>query len=103
MSDDMILVPAARLKELEEAEKTLCTMKEKQREKTRSDKTKMDRLKLLNERHKADPEAHRKHALEKYHENKDAINARRREARRLKREAAKAAAGAGEEGPAASP
>lgn len=83
MSDDMILVSAARFKELEALEASIPAMLEK----SHGNGWK-DRLKILDAKRKADPEAYSKHKLEQYHKNKDAINARRRELRKLKKAAA---------------
>jgi altronate dehydratase len=74
-----VLVPIARLRELEALEEKIKT-------------TRKERLMLLREREKKDPEPHKKKVLENYHKNKEAINAQRREAYRLKKAAAAAAA-----------
>lgn len=54
-----------------------------------------ERIHKLHEQRKVDPAAYSKKVLEKYHKNKEEINARRREAYRAKKENAGAAAGAG--------
>lgn len=74
-----VTIPAARLAELEAIE-----AKYKSRNK--------GRLIMLRERQKANPDTNRKRALDRYHEKRDEINARRRELRRQKREAEAAAA-----------
>lgn len=51
-------------------------------------------IESLREKYTPPPEVHAKRMLEKYHKNKEEINARRRERYRLKKEAAKAAGGA---------
>jgi hypothetical protein len=80
---DMVLVPAARLKELEEIESHLPELIEKARVEGG-----MDRLKMLHEKRKADPAADSKKALERYYKNRDDICAKRRAAYKAKKEAA---------------
>lgn len=77
-----VLVPAERLKALEELEA-------KTKAKNAATITQL-REKYFN------PEQHAKKMLEKYHANKEEINAKRREAYRLKKEAAAKAAAAAE-------
>ena len=77
-----VLVPAERLKALEELEA-------KTKAKNAAD---LLRLKGL----PRDVDKHKKTVLAKYHENKEEINAKRREAYRLKKEAAAKAAAAAE-------
>jgi hypothetical protein len=74
-----VLVPIERLRALEALETELPSIinKAKQEEKK-------ERLAKLHER---DPEVHRKHMLEYYHEHKEEINAKRRERRLKKKEA----------------
>jgi len=71
-----VLVPIERLRALEALE---AKIKESRNE----------RLLLLREKEKANPEPHKKKVLENYHKNKDEINARRREAYKAKKEVAK--------------
>jgi hypothetical protein len=73
-----VLVPIERLRALEALE-------------TKVKDSRKDRLVLLREKEKADPEPHKKKVLENYHKNRDEINARRREAYKLKKEASKRA------------
>jgi len=47
------------------------------------------RLSILREKEKADPEPHKKKVLENYHKNKDEVNKRRREAYKQKKNAEK--------------
>ena len=47
------------------------------------------RLSILREKEKADPEPHKKKVLENYHKNKDEVNKRRREAYKQKKDAEK--------------
>lgn len=76
----LVSVPLERLRALEALEAQLPVLLEK----TKADRDK-ERLAILNETR--DPLAHSKKMLEKYHNNKEEINARRREAYRLKKEA----------------
>jgi hypothetical protein len=48
-----------------------------------------ERLKELSQRHKENPEEHRQKALKRYYKNKEEINAKRREAYKLKKESEK--------------
>ena len=75
-----VLVPLERLRALEALE-------------SKVKESRKDRLVLLREKEKADPEPHKKKVLENYHKNRDEINARRREAYKLKKEASKKAGG----------
>jgi hypothetical protein len=82
-TSDMVLIPAARLKELEEIES--------------KQKAYIGRLKTLHETR--DPAEHSKKVLEKYYEKKEEINARRRAAYKAKKAAASTiatAAGSGD-------
>ena len=54
----------------------------------------MDRLKALHQKQKENPKQHSENMLKRYHLKKEEINARRREAYRLKKEAKLAGAGA---------
>lgn len=75
--DGFVLVSAERLRALEALETK-----------------KRDSLLKLKERNKEHPEENTNRVLKHYHKNKDAINAKRREAYRLKKEAEAAAAAA---------
>jgi len=50
-----------------------------------------ERLELLRKRERENPEPHSKKVLEKYHKNKEEINAKRREAYKAKKEAERVA------------
>jgi len=76
-----VLVPIERLRALESLEASLPDIIEKA--KAERDK---EKLQILRDKEKANPEPHRKKVLENYHKNKDEINARRREAYKLKKE-----------------
>ena len=73
-AEGMVLVSAERLRALE-------ALEAKQR----------DTLLKLREKDKENPQEHSKRVLKHYHKNKDAINEKRREAYRLKKEAEAAA------------
>lgn len=77
MTDETVSISVSRLKELEGLEA-------KQHKK-------MDRLKMLEERRKADPEKYNKKTLEYYHKHRDEINAKRRAIRAAKKAASGAA------------
>jgi len=81
-----VLVPLDRLRHLEALEAGLPEMLAK----AKSDRDK-EKLDALHAKQKADPNYSKK-VLEKYHKNKEDINARRREAYKAKKESA---AGAG--------
>jgi len=76
----LVSIPLERLRALEALEAQLPVLLEK----TKADRDK-ERLAEFNA--SRDPVAHSKKVLEKYHKNKEEINARRREAYRLKKEA----------------
>ena len=78
---EMVTISAARLAEL---------LKTETRFKARAHAN----IDSLREKYTPPPEVHAKRMLEKYHKNKEEINARRRERYRLKKEAAAAAAAA---------
>ena len=82
-----VLVPLERLRALEALEAGLPDMLAKA--KAERDK---ERLESLNASRKLDPKKYSNSVLEKYHINKEEINARRREAYKVKKAAA---AGAG--------
>ena len=71
-----VLVPLERLRALESLE-------------TKVTEQRNQRLASLREKEKANPEPHKKKVLENYHKNKEAVNNRRREAYKLKKEADK--------------
>jgi len=77
-----VLVPLERLQALEALEASLPELLAKA--KTDRDK---EKLEALHAKQKADPNYSKK-VLEKYHKNKEEINARRREAYKAKKEAA---------------
>jgi hypothetical protein len=85
-----ILVPIERLRALEALEAELPTLLAKA--KAERDK---EKLEALHAARKANPQEYSKKVLEKYHKNKDEINARRREAYKLKKEAQKTESAAG--------
>jgi hypothetical protein len=82
-AEGFVLVPLERLRALEAMEAEL------HRRKT-AEEHDADRFKMLRERDKASPEAHAKRTMKYYEVHKDEINARRREKRRLAKEAAAA-------------
>lgn len=77
-----VLVPLERLRALEALEAEMPARIAKAKEER--DK---ERFAALHEREKMNPEPHRKKVLENYHKNKEAINARRREAYKAKKAA----------------
>jgi len=77
-----VLVPLERLRALEALEASLPELLAK----AKSDRDK-EKLDALHAARKADPEKFSKKALEKYHKNKEEINARRREAYKAKKKA----------------
>lgn len=82
----MVSVPLERLRALEALEASLPDVIAK----AKADAIKTDkkeRLDKLTAPRKADPKTYSSQVLKKYHENKDEINARRREAYKLKKEA----------------
>jgi len=82
-----VWVSVERLRALEALEAQMPSLLEKA--KTERDKEKLD---TLHAKQKADP-TYSKKVLEKYHKNKEEINARRREAYKAKKEAATKVAG----------
>ena len=78
-----VLVSIERLRALEALEAGLPAMLEKAKSVANK-----DRLVALHEKEKTNPEPHKKKVLENYHKNKTDINARRREAYKLKKAAA---------------
>ena len=86
VSGAFITIPLERLRALEALEAEMPARIEaalKQRD--------AEKLARLHAKQVENPEPHRKKMLEKYHSNKDEINARRREAYKRKKEAEKAA------------
>jgi len=75
-----VLVPLERLRALEALEASLPELLAK----TKAERDK-ERLLELHAKAKADPKAHSKTVLAKYHKNKVEINARRREAYKAKK------------------
>ena len=84
----MVSVPLERLRALEALEASLPEVIAK----AKADRDK-ERLTMLHEKQKTNPEPNRVRVLANYHKNKEEVNAKRREAYRLKKEAAAAAAG----------
>jgi len=84
-----VTVSADRLKALEELEATLPSLLAKAKEEAVTE-AKKERLQKLNDKRKADPKAHSDSVLKKYYENKEEINAKRREAYQAKKAAAAA-------------
>lgn len=79
----MILVSAARFKELEQLEAELPA-----RIADAVTAANAEKLRKLHDKRKADPKAYSDKVLKKYHENKEEINKRRREMRLAKKLAA---------------
>ena len=88
MATPMVSVPLERLRALEALEASLPDLLAK----AKADRDK-ERLTTLHEKQKTDPEPNRVRVLANYHKNKEEVNAKRREAYRLKTEAAASAAG----------
>ena len=76
----MVTIPESRLKELEAIEAKLSKHKT-------AEEYDAERFKMLRERDKADPKVANKRALKYYELHKEEINAKRREQRRLAKEA----------------
>lgn len=79
-TEELVTIPISRLRRLEELEAEMALLK------TAAEHD-ADRLKILRERDKANPSAVTKRTLKHYESHKDEINAKRREAYRLKKEA----------------
>ena len=77
-----VLVPLERLRALEALEAGIPEMLEKA--KAERDK---ERLMILHAKQKSNPEPNRIRVLANYHKNKEEVNAKRREAYKLKNEA----------------
>jgi len=73
------LVPTERLRELEALEAEISKKKT-------AEEHDADRFKMLRERDKANPEKHVQRTMNWYEKNKESINAKRREKRRLEKE-----------------
>lgn len=80
--EDLVTITRAELDELRKLKEDLPAMLEKAKQEGG-----MDRLRMLNERNKENPEEHRRKAKEYYELKKDKILAKRREAYRLKKAA----------------
>jgi len=89
-TEPMVLVSEKRLRELEALEASLPTLVSKAVKDMEATKI---RLKALRENHPTPPAEKNRRVLEHYHKNKDEINARRRAARKAKREAAGGSSG----------
>jgi len=83
--NELVTVSAARLRELEALEAGLSERIEKAKQEAIASRD-AERFRILHEKQKANPEPNKKRTLETYHKNKDEINAKRREAYRLKKE-----------------
>ena len=83
--NELVTVSVARLRELEALEASIPELLKKKEEEA-IEKDKKERLARLTAPRKADPKAYSDKVLKKYHENKQEINAKRREAYRLKKE-----------------
>jgi hypothetical protein len=83
-NEEMVLVSKKRLEALEALEVAIPAMLEAAKKEGG-----MERLKLLHQKQRENPEKHREHCRKQYQENKDKRNAKRREAYRLKKEAEK--------------
>jgi hypothetical protein len=81
-ANELVTISVARLRELEALEASLPEVIAKA--KTERDK---ERLLVLHEKQKSNPEPNRTRVLANYHKNKEEVNAKRREAYRLKKEA----------------
>jgi hypothetical protein len=77
---ELVTIPRAELERLQKLEAELPLIIEKAKEEGG-----MGRLKLLHEKQKENPEKHREKAMKRYNLKKEEINAKRREAYRLKK------------------
>jgi hypothetical protein len=80
MSEETINVPKAEWEELRKLKEELPSLLEKAKEEERK-----DALHRLHQRDKENPEIARKRAMKRYTLNKEEINAKRREAYKLKK------------------
>ena len=92
MATPMASVPLERLRALEALEASLPEVIAKAKAEA-VEVDKRERLERLTAPRKADPKTYSAEVLKKYHENKEEINARRREAYKAKKEAAAKATG----------
>ncbi len=92
--EEMVLVPKSEIEKLRKLEAELPTIIEK----TKVERDK-ERLKELAKRNKENPEHHREQSKKLYYLKRDEINAKRREAYRLKKEAANRISGSSSEPP----
>lgn len=81
-----VLVPLERLRALEALEAGLPALL-KQHEIEAIDRSKKERFAILHAKQKSNPEPNRIRVLANYHKNKEEVNAKRREAYKLKNEA----------------
>jgi hypothetical protein len=82
-SSDLVLISKAELDELRKLKEDLPAIIEK----TRNERD-TERMKALTQRHRENPEQHREQSKKRYDLKKDEINAKRREAYKLKKAAA---------------
>lgn len=80
MSEEVVTISKAELKELRKLKEDLPILLEKAKEEERK-----DALHRLHQRDKENPEIARKRAMKRYTLNKEEINAKRREAYKLKK------------------
>jgi hypothetical protein len=85
MSTETVIVPLERLKQLEALEAGLPDIIAKAKAEGVIENGKQ-RLANLTQKHKDNPKAHSEGILKKYHQNKDEINKKRREAYKNKKE-----------------
>jgi hypothetical protein len=81
-----VLVPLERLRALEALEAGLPALL-KQNETEAIERNKQERFAILHAKQKSNPEPNRIRVLANYHKNKEEVNAKRREAYKLKNEA----------------
>ena len=85
MSNETVIVPIERFKQLEALEADLPNIIAKAKADGVIENGKQ-RLADLSLKHKANPKAHSEGMLKKYHQNKEEINAKRREAYKKRKE-----------------
>lgn len=83
---ELVTISAARLQELEALEIALPVLLAKTQEAAKAEAHK-ERLNKLNEKNKSNPEANTKRVMKYYETHKEEINARRREAYKVKKAA----------------
>lgn len=98
MSDETVTISKQEYERLQKLEADLPAMLE-----TAKHQGGMDRLKMLNQKRKENPEKHRELSKKRYELKKDEILAKRREAYRLKKEAKQNSPGIPSERPEKSP